>query len=167
MQRLLAVVWLAFAAIFQVSVAPQLSLHGAIPDLLLVSIVAWSLVRGPMAGLRWALVGGIALDLVSPEPLGSHTFSLIVVAFAAGFAERAFFRWNYPLLAMVVMVATVIYYLVLMGVMSSLGFHLSYLSVLTRIALPSAVLNGLISPALLWVLNRFDDWFPLPVQPEW
>ena len=167
MQQAISVTWLALAAGLQVTVAPHVKLLSGLPNLVLVSVLAWALIRGPMAGLRWAIVGGLLLDVVGQEPFGVHTFALVVVAYFAGFGERALFRANQPFAMLVVAAATLLYYLVVLLLMGALGYPVSFSHGLVQVAVPSSVLNALLTPLAALALNWMDRRFPLPVQPTW
>jgi len=47
------------------------------PDLMLLVVVSWSLLRGSSQGLPLAFVGGTVLDLLSGGPFGAITLSLV------------------------------------------------------------------------------------------
>jgi len=58
-------------ALLQSTAMPYLKLFGVMPNLMLLTVVAWSLLRGPGEGVVWGFVGGIFLDLFSRAPLGT------------------------------------------------------------------------------------------------
>ncbi len=74
------------AAVMQSSLAGQLALGEARPDLLALVVVSWSVVAGSEA-LWWAFAGGLAGDLIGAGVFGGLTVSLLPVA--ALFALRA------------------------------------------------------------------------------
>src|SRR2546421_4395356 len=78
------------AVLLQVTLAPNLSVAGAFPNLVLLVVVGWTLVAGPGSGLRLALAGGLLLDLVAPGPFGLHALALATAAYAAGWCQRSF-----------------------------------------------------------------------------
>jgi rod shape-determining protein MreD len=59
--------------LFQTTVMPHIHILGVQPDLLLMVVTSWSLLRGAEAGMLWALIAGVALDLVSGAPFGMST----------------------------------------------------------------------------------------------
>src|ERR1700704_1073561 len=73
------------AAVLQVTLAPRLEVFGAFPNLVLLVVVGWTLVRGAGAGIRWGIAGGLLLDLLAPGPLGVHALALVVAAYGTGF----------------------------------------------------------------------------------
>jgi len=66
------------AALLELSVVPLLAVGGARLHLVLVLGVVWTVAAGVQAGLVWAFVGGLALDVLAQRPLGSSAFGLLV-----------------------------------------------------------------------------------------
>lgn len=66
------------ALLFQVVIAPALSVGGWRPDLVLVTVVVMALVDGHGTGARYGFVAGLAADLLSG---GSHLVGLTALVF--------------------------------------------------------------------------------------
>ncbi len=122
-------------ALLQVTWLP---LIGWRPDLMLVLVVSWSLLRGPEEGVLWAFVGGVLLDLLSGGPFGAFTVALLLAALVAGVVHRAAF--GAMLLQVAVMAVTTFLY------------HVVYLAVLasTEYTADWAFASRIIGPALAW-----------------
>ncbi len=84
----LAAVGAVVAALFETSLAPFLQFGGAQPDLLLVIAVIWTMIVGLEGGMAWAFVGGLTIDLLGTDPLGSTAFALLVSVGVAALAGR-------------------------------------------------------------------------------
>jgi rod shape-determining protein MreD len=155
------------AAILQVTLAPRLDLLGVFPNLVLLAVVGWTLVRGAAAGIRWAIVGGLLLDLVAPGPLGVHALALVVAAYLCGFQQRSFAPDPVLLPGAAGALATVAYNLVLVG-LSELGAHpVALLPVLKVWVVPSALYDAALMPFAFLLLLRLDRAVPQPVRIEW
>jgi rod shape-determining protein MreD len=76
----LSVPVLLVAAILQSTLFKQLNFYGAVPNLVLIIVVAWGLLRGGRESYLWAFVGGLALDLLSGGPLGLSSLALLLIA---------------------------------------------------------------------------------------
>ena len=72
------------AALLEFTVVPYVRLGGAAPHPVLVFGVVWAIAGGIEAGLAWAFVGGLALDILGQRPLGSTAFALLISIGAAG-----------------------------------------------------------------------------------
>lgn len=89
MGLLSAAVGAIVAAILEVSVFSQLQLGGVTPELVLAMGIAVGMVAGFEAGMIWAFLGGVMLDMLLPErPLGATTLALLVAIGAALLVAR-------------------------------------------------------------------------------
>jgi rod shape-determining protein MreD len=66
------------AAIAEFTAVPYLKIGEATPHPALVFGVIWVIASRLEAGLTWAFVGGLALDILGQRPLGSSAFSLLI-----------------------------------------------------------------------------------------
>lgn len=78
MHLTIAAVVAVVTALAEFTIVPYLKIGDVAPHLVLVFGVVWAVAGGLEAGLTWAFVGGIALDILGPRPLGSSAFSLLV-----------------------------------------------------------------------------------------
>nr|WP_255603740.1 rod shape-determining protein MreD [Oscillochloris sp. ZM17-4] len=68
---------------------------------------------GVMRGLRWALYGGLALDVFAATPLGSHALAILLASLAVAALTRRL-RIEGPILPLLsILVSSLIYELVL------------------------------------------------------
>ncbi len=80
-----------FAVLIQATLLARIRFVGASPNLLLVTVVMWSLIRGLSDGLVWGFTGGLGLDLVAGLPLGTSSLALIVTCPLAGIGKNSVF----------------------------------------------------------------------------
>ena len=164
MSLYLAVPLLAFVALLQNAWLSQVSLWGARPDLMLVVVLAWTIVRGINEGLAWGFIGGLIIDLISGGPLGAHVLALLAVAFVGGQ------NWGEGLGAPLVRV-------LLLALVGGLAYHIVLLTVLTwtghvvdwgyaflRVAAPSVAFTVVIAPFAVrgtgWLSRRLEGEAP-------
>ena len=90
--------------ILHAAVAPILVIGDVHPNLVLVSIVLVTAMRGFGPGVAWAFVGGLTANLLTRDPLGSLPLGLLLVAAAVAGGERLFGRlaWGYPLVSVAI-----------------------------------------------------------------
>jgi rod shape-determining protein MreD len=155
------------AAVLQVTLAPRLDVAGAFPNLVLLAVVGWTLIRGAGSGLRWAIAGGLLLDLVSPGPLGVHALALVVAAYGVGFLQRSFEPDPLLLPGASGALAAVAYNLVLVAVSELLGHPISLLPVLQAWIAPAALYQAALTPLAFLLLRRLDRAVPQPVVIDW
>lgn len=75
------------ALLLQGTVVSRLPLPGAAPDLLLVLVVAFALLEGPVAGVTTGFVAGVLADSLSDHALGRLALTYAVVGYLTGFIE--------------------------------------------------------------------------------
>jgi rod shape-determining protein MreD len=75
------------ALLLQDTVISQLPLPGAAPDLLLVLVVAFGLIEGPLSGMTTGFVAGVLADSLADHQLGRLALAYAVVGYLAGFME--------------------------------------------------------------------------------
>jgi rod shape-determining protein MreD len=84
---LLAAATVLTALLLQGAVLTRLPLPGAAPDLLLVVVVAYALVEGPLSGMTTGFVAGVLADSLADHQLGRLALAYAVVGYAVGFIE--------------------------------------------------------------------------------
>jgi rod shape-determining protein MreD len=144
---------LLVVAVVQTSIMPYLTIWGVFPDLPLLVVVGWSLLRGSREGVIWGFVAGIAVDLFSGAPFGAATIALIAAGFLAGLGEATVFRTHILLPLVAMFLATIVYDLVFLLIVQISGQTVAWVDSLSRIILLSAVLNALLTPMIFWIMR--------------
>jgi rod shape-determining protein MreD len=75
------------ALLLQTSVLARLPLPGSAPDLLLVLVVAFALVEGPLSGTVTGFAAGLLADLGSDHELGRAALAYALVGYVAGLLQ--------------------------------------------------------------------------------
>jgi len=160
MQYIIAAAIAVVAALLEFTVAPYVKIGGAILHPVLVLGVSWAIAGGAEAGMAWAFVGGLTLDVLGQRPLGSSAFSLLIaigIASAIGsFLGRA--RIVAPVVA--TGVTSVLYSLVLLAVTTALTntpLPGSAVGLVLPSAIYDAVLALLIGPLAVAVVTRWRN----------
>ncbi|MDT0342753.1 rod shape-determining protein MreD [Streptomyces litchfieldiae] len=88
-RTLLAAVLVVVALVLQVSVLARLQLPGAVPDLLLLTVLALALVYGHVGGCLTGFLAGLMADLAPPadHAVGRYALVLCVIGYAAGLTK--------------------------------------------------------------------------------
>lgn len=157
-------VWLLPAlALLQVSFAGHVAVRGAIPGIMLVTVVDWGILRGMDEGVIWAFVGGVLLDGLSGYPFGTNTVALVLVASAVSLGRGTFIRTHALLPLATVFAATLLYYLVVLFILESTHHPVDWLVTLRSIALPIAIYNALLNLGAFPLLRRLEEKvYPMP-----
>jgi rod shape-determining protein MreD len=150
---------LAAIAIVQATVSPHLAVWGVFPDLPLLVVIGWGLLRGPRDGAIWGFIAGLAVDLLSGAPFGAATLPLIAVGFLSGLGQASVFTAHAALPMLAMFLATIAYDLLFLLVVRISGLEVMWLDTLVRLILPSAVLNAVLMPVVFWGLRKLSTWF--------
>ncbi|HEV3231887.1 MAG TPA: rod shape-determining protein MreD, partial [Candidatus Dormibacteraeota bacterium] len=163
MKLWLAIPMLALLTAMQTSLAPSLDIGGARPQLVLVFVICWAVVRGEAEALPWAIFGGLLLDLLSSLPTGAHLVALCLVAFGADLGHR-FLHGSNLLFAVVAVLLGSVAYGGLLLLLSGYAPHRDLATAaLSHQVLPGAVYNLALMFPVLALLRAFDRRFPRPL----
>lgn len=145
---------LILLGIIQSALMPSFRVGGHSPDLILVLVVAWSLLRGTRHGVLLALLGGIVLDVLSAAPFGIFTVALVCASLMSSFGTAGFFRSPVLLSLFAIATSSLAYYGISLGLLAVTGHTILWLDTLLRTVLPALALNA-VGMLLLFPLTRF------------
>lgn len=158
---------LVAGVVLQSSLAPHLAVIGVKPNVVLPMVVAWSVVRGASEGVVWGFIGGLLLDLLSGAPVGISALTLTLVGFATNLGETAVFKSSLVLPLATVFAATLFNDGIQILLLQALGWDLTWVEAMARVALPTAILNAVLMPLvylpLHWVSGRVSG----PGELQW
>ena len=148
-----AAVVLFVAAVAQVSIFSQLHVFGAVPDLLLVSLVAIALLRGSVVGAVGGFFAGLLVDTATLGTLGLTSLVLTLSGYWIGrYGETTGRdRAHAPFLS--VAVVTVLYQLGLLVVHFVLG-ESAPAGEVARSLFPAIVLNLILTAPVYALVRR-------------
>jgi rod shape-determining protein MreD len=92
MTLLLAAVGATIMALLELTVGPYLRVGTAQPHLVFVVGIVVTVAVGLDAGLVWAFVGGLVLDVLAQRPIGSTAFALLLCMGATDVMARVLVR---------------------------------------------------------------------------
>jgi rod shape-determining protein MreD len=148
-----AAVVLFVAAVAQVSIFSQLHVFGAVPDLLLVTVVAVALLRGSVVGAVGGFFAGLVVDTATLGTLGLTSLVLTLAGFWIGrYGETTGRdRAHAPFLS--IAVVTVLYQLGLLVVHFVLG-ESAPAGAVARSLVPAIVLNLILTAPVYALVRR-------------
>ncbi len=157
MTLLLAAVGAVVTALLELTVTPYLRIGTAQPHLVLVLGVILAISVGFEAGLVWAFVGGLALDVLAQRPLGSTTFALLLCVGGASILARSLARLRPIVPIVAVFLFSLGYSMILFAAFGALGAPpptVDPLSMIVPGAIFDAVLGVVIGPLAVAVHDR-------------
>jgi rod shape-determining protein MreD len=148
-----AAVLLFVAAVAQVSIFAQLHVFGAVPDLLLVSLVAIALLRGSLAGAVGGFFAGLLVDTATLGTFGLTSLVLTLAGYWIGrYGETTGRdRAHAPFLS--IAVVTVLYELGLLVVHFVLG-ESAPAGAVVRSLIPAILLNLVLTAPVYGLVRR-------------
>ncbi|WP_405847781.1 rod shape-determining protein MreD [Streptomyces niveus] len=166
-RTLLSVTLVVVALVVQVSVLARLQLPGAVPDLLLLVVVALALVYGHTSGALIGFGAGLLADLAPPadHAAGRYALVLCLIGYLAGLAKPDSGQLRTALGPMVVVVgAAVTTTLLYAGVGALVGDTAARHVGLTNLVVTAAIYDLLLAPftvPLIMALARRAENDPL------
>ncbi len=136
---------------------PRWSVWGITPDLMLLVVVSWSLLRGVGRGLPLGLFGGMILEMISGGPLGGIILSLLVASAATTYAYAGISRDSAWLPLAAGSLATALYIGLYSLVLRVSGRPVDLSLGLLQVIVPSAVLNVMAMYPIYWLLRRLHQ----------
>ncbi|HVC15351.1 MAG TPA: rod shape-determining protein MreD [Acidimicrobiales bacterium] len=147
---------IALALLVQTTVVLDIRVGGAAPNVMLLLPIAAGVVAGPIEGAGVGFVAGLALDLLTPTPLGMAALVGTLVGFAVGAVSRGIVRELRGLPTLVALGASavgVMLYAVLGAVLGESQFlHVDLAVVVAVVAIANALLAGPAVRILRWAL---------------
>ena len=142
-----------FLALFQAASIDQFKVLGVAPNLMLVLLVAWLVVRGLDDVLPMVAVAGITLGLVGLQTPGLVLLALLPIA-GLGFVRELHVIHSDLLLVLVLVAAATLAYeaILLLSVMAT-GGVLDISTAVTRALVPAAIVNVAIAPPVYLVMR--------------
>jgi rod shape-determining protein MreD len=128
-------------ALVQTSLGPFLTIAGVHPDLVLVAVIGWTLLRGSEEGLLWAVIGGLGLDLLSGGPFGVMTIALIITSLLTRLGYGRVFGSYLVIPLALTFPLSLAYYLTHSLLLSLLNRPIAWLPALAHVILPASLLN--------------------------
>jgi rod shape-determining protein MreD len=145
LQLAFGLVLLILAAIVQATVLTRIPL-GVRPDLVLVVVLAWSMIRDVSEATVAGIAGGMALDLLSGVPFGLHTGLLGLIGSITALGEAYLFRGNLPIFSVSAALATILLHGGSLLVLQAAGEQTLGLPRFIQMVVPTAMLNALLMP---------------------
>ncbi|MBI4316901.1 MAG: rod shape-determining protein MreD [Chloroflexi bacterium] len=140
-------------AIAQSTVLPYFAPLGLKAELVLLLVVSWSILRGTDEGVAWAITGGILLDLLSALPFGILTTALVVTSVSMSWLGGPLLRVNASLPLAMAPVATVVFDVLVMLLLETLGQRVDWPDLLVGVVLPLALLDTIIMVPIYAMLH--------------
>ncbi len=153
MNYYLLILLLGLAALLQTTLVPALQVFNAVPNLVLLVVVGYTMEYGSQRGLIWAFIGGLWLDLLAGTPLGASAIALLITVAVIGLMSANLFRGHVLVVALGGLLAGVLYGLIMVAILTLLGRQTQWLTAIVGVILPNAVYDAVLLPLLYPVVR--------------
>jgi rod shape-determining protein MreD len=143
------------AAILQVTIFASIGVAGGAPDLLLVTLVAVALLRGPIVGACAGFFGGLVADVATLETLGLTSLVLTVAGYWIGRYGETTGRDRAHAPVLSVVVVTILYAVGAYVLHFVLGDEVSARRALVTSLPPGILFNVLLTVPVYAFVRRF------------
>jgi rod shape-determining protein MreD len=153
------VIWYAalpltlLVALLQIGAAPSFAFFGVHPDLPVVWLCCWAVIRGRHEAMALIPVAGLALGLAGSEPLGASLLALLPVAGFAALVEASPARGRFLAVIAITAVCSILYTFVHAAAAAAAGEGLGPPLNLLIVAPRAAVLDMLAAALWFWPLR--------------
>jgi rod shape-determining protein MreD len=154
------------AALLELTVGSNIPINGAHPHFVLMLGVVAVVATGLEAGLVWACVGGLLLDVLAPRPLGSTAFALLLSLGAAYVGGRSLSRLRPFAPIVLVFLLSVVNSLLLLGVLGALRSPISVSNPVGAVV-PGAIYDAILAALLGPLVFAVRDRFAARERPDW
>jgi cell shape-determining protein MreD len=149
-------------AMLQMSVFSRLMLLHGCADIVLLTLIAWSLQEDRPNMWPWTLLAGAVVSFASALPFFTPLFGYIFVTGTARLIQRRI--WQSPLLAMllVTLVGTLMFHMLSMAALFANGSSIQFGEAWSQVTLPSLLINLLLAiPVYATVRSIWDSITPI------
>jgi rod shape-determining protein MreD len=145
---------LSVGALLQSVEGTSLPLVRGRPDLVLVVVLAWSMLRGAGEGAFVGFLGGVLLDSVTYTPFGINAALFGLLGYFTGLPEVNAYRGNLPYFLFTTCVATFAYHTLYFLILQALGNSMPPLIETYATAVPASLLNALLVAPVFLLCRR-------------
>lgn len=153
-----------FLIVLCVSAMPHAKLFGAAPNLLLIFVVCWAMIRGQDEVLGVIIIAGFLRDFTTGDPVGVSVLALAPVALLATVREIRLVDNDFVPALGVVAIGTVLFELISGLVIWLTGENVGWMTLIGFKLFPAMLINVIVTPIiylpLRWVSGDLRSQAP-------
>lgn len=157
LEFVVAIPVLILAFVLQTTILVRISLLDGIADLVMLVVIAWALQDKTENAWMWAIIGGLIVGFGSAVPWFIFPICYLgIVWFSHRFRSRI---WQSSILAMMIITIAGTFTLLTVEffILRLTGINLNFKESLTRIILPSMLLNLLFAFPVFWGMRELSN----------
>jgi len=143
--------------VLQTVIFPKAPLWGIIPNLALIVVVCWSILRGE-EGLYWAFVLGLIFDLIGGVYFGLWTFAFLIISFLILLLSEELLQ-SYGILSFSVLIcfSTLIFDSLYLATLNLLGFKLPLKFIFSHQVIKEIFINLVIGLLIFIFISKYSE----------
>lgn len=141
----LAVLYVFFALILQTTVLDSIRIFGIIPNIMLISVICYSLSAADYRGIIFGVASGLLLDITGGRMIGINTLLCMYVAFSCVWMCDKLYNNNEIIAGVFTFVISIIYGAAMYIINFLLWGETNVLYALFRVILPETLYNTILS----------------------
>jgi len=141
--------------LIQLTLINSITILGIKPDLIMVVVVVFSLLRGEKEGTISGFASGLLQDIFSTGLLGINALAKTVIGFICGILkEKIFHEHILFLIPVITFIASITQSILIFLLLRAFGIEYSLTWSLKQLALPEALYSSLLSPFIFLAINK-------------
>lgn len=149
--------------VVQTSILPYVAYNRQSPDLLLLFVMSFAILKGSKRSVLVGLTAGLLKGLAGGSFFGVDAFSYTLIAFIVGRFHRDVYKESIVMPFVAGVTTTLMYYAIVMAFMIMFGFKFSILEHVQNILLPMIVYEFIFS----YPIYRLTVKLNAPKRAEW
>lgn len=158
MKKIIIALLFFIVSIIQINIAANIQLFGVIPNLYIIFIVCFALLREEYEGAFIGLIAGIIQDMASGIYFGRYSLLGMYLGITIVFFKRTFFKDNVYVAMAFVFLGTIVYEFTLYFFSIFILNQSTILYALCKIILVEAVYNLLLTLLVFPIVELINDW---------
>jgi len=143
------------ALLIQLTLISSITILGIKPDLIMVVVVVFSLLKGEKEGTISGFASGLLQDIFSAGLLGINALAKTVIGFICGILkEKIFHEHMLFLIPLITFIASITQSILIFLLLRAFGIEHSLAWSLKAVALPEALYSSLLSPFIFLAINK-------------
>ncbi|HDP36917.1 MAG TPA: rod shape-determining protein MreD [Candidatus Atribacteria bacterium] len=152
---LLKGVIIVVALVIQLTLVNSVTILGLKPDLIMVVVVVFSLLKGEKEGTISGFTSGLLQDIFSTGLLGINALAKTVIGFSCGILkEKIFHEHILFIIPVITFIASFMQSILIILLLRAFGIEYNLAWSLKQVALPEALYNSLLSPFIFLAINK-------------
>jgi rod shape-determining protein MreD len=139
--------------LLQTSAIPAFELLGVAPNLLLVALCCWAVVRDPREALVLVPLAGIWIGLLSNQGMAESIAAFVPLVVVASLRGPIQPPNEYAWALSVIIVATLLHFLAVVAALQLEGASIDWIAAIRDVAVPSILTNLFIGAIVYWLVR--------------